>query len=258
MTPNQMSLVSLFIGVVAGVFFYHQEDIAIIGWACFFITLSGILDSADGQLARMTGQSSEIGRVIDGAIDSLVFMAAYIGGGIYFYQQGYGLWIIPLGVAAGYTHSVKSCVYEYYKAEFVYYVKADRNSRIAYVSEMQRPIGKGLIYTILYYLEVDYARKQSQFHGRKRENRERFEKYALNEQPKRFSKLYSEINEPIMTWWALVCGTNTHRTALMVCSLFGRMDIYFFFSIVTILPMFLIVKKQRKLDNQLLNLMAEE
>ena len=259
LTPNQVSLASLVAGLFSGYLFYFQDSPMLILWACFFITLSGVLDSADGQLARMTGQSSDIGRKIDAIIDTFVFVACYIGGSLYFLQTDYGWWIIPLAALGGYFHSAKSAAYEYYKTEFIYYVKQAKDHRIPYVNEVERTSGKsGLWYTVLYYLEIDYIRKQAMFPGRYKANREQFEMYAFGSSSEKFRELYTQINEPIMTWWALVCGTNTHRTVLMLTSLFGRMDIYFIFAIVTVIPMFPIVMKQQKLDDELLSKMATD
>ncbi len=253
LTPNQVSIFSLLMGLVSGVLFYFQDNFGLILCACFFITLSGVLDSADGQLARMTGQSSDLGRKIDAIIDTLVFLACYIGGALYFLHTDYGWWIAPLAAFSGYLHGVKSGVYEYYKTEFVYYVKGARDQRIPFPEEFkERSIAPDLWSKILYYLELDYIRKQTQFHSRTRENRSLFESHAFGVNRAAFCELYTKVNEPIMTWWALICGTNTHRTALMVCSLFGRMDIYFFFSIVTFIPMFSLVKWQGSNDRSLL------
>lgn len=251
LTPNQVSLASLITGLLSGWMFYFQDNVILILWACFFITLSGVLDSADGQLARMTGQSSDLGRKIDAIIDTLVFVACYTGGALYFMQTDYGYWVFPLAALAGYFHSVKSGVYEYYKTEFIYYVKGAKDHRIPYVEEIEKTPGKsGIWYTLLYYVEVDYYKKQHMFHGRSRADRALFEQYAFGEHSDHFRALYTRINGPLMTWWALVCGTNTHRTVLMVTSLFGRMDLYFFFAIVTIIPMYPIVWRQAKLDQQ--------
>ena len=75
LTPTQISIVSLLIGVVGGGLLYYQDRLEITLTAMVLITLAGVLDSADGQLARMTGQSTEFGRIVDGVIDNLVFVA---------------------------------------------------------------------------------------------------------------------------------------------------------------------------------------
>ncbi|WP_421872871.1 CDP-alcohol phosphatidyltransferase family protein [Marinoscillum sp.] len=255
LTPNQVSVASLIAGLISGYLFYFQDNLGLMIWACFFITLSGVLDSADGQLARMTGQSSDLGRKIDAIIDTFVFIACYVGGALFFIQTMYSWWILPLAALAGYFHSAKSAAYEYYKTEFIYYIKGVKDHRIPYVEEVEKTPGKsGFWYTILYYLEVDYIRKQALFHGRSRVHREAFERHAFGQNSKDFRNKYTKINEPLMTWWALVCGTNTHRTVLMVTSLFGRMDIYFWFAVVTTVFLWPLVSKQRKLDRQLMDL----
>lgn len=255
LTPNQVSVLSLIFGLVAGVLFFFQDQLWITFAACFLLSFSGVLDSADGQLARMTGQSSDLGRKIDAIIDTLVFIACYVGGSLYFFQNGFGWSIFLLAALAGYFHSAKSGAYEYYKTEFIYYVKKAKDHRIPYVEEVKSANvdGHGIGYWLLYYLELDYVRKQALFHGRKKKNREIFEQEAFGQNADQFAQFYSATNTRIMSWWALVCGTNTHRTVLMVTSLFGRMDWYFYFSIITILPMIPIVKWQNRLDDKLVD-----
>lgn len=255
MSPNQMSVASLVVGVIAGALFYFQDQLPIILIACLMITISGVLDSADGQLARMTGQVSDLGRKIDAIIDTFVFVACYTGGSFYYFFGDYSLWIVPLAMLAGYFHSVKSGVYEFYKTEFLYYTFRSDHFRIPYVDELKKPEKEeGFWMKLLYYLELDYIRKQAMFHGRSRKMREKFETYTRSQHEK-FVSAYSLTNTRIMTWWALVCGTNTHRTAIMFFSVLGRLDLYFYFSIITFFPMYLIIWKQKKLDAQLLRKM---
>ncbi|MCV9387250.1 CDP-alcohol phosphatidyltransferase family protein [Reichenbachiella ulvae] len=254
LTPNQVSLSSLFFGLIAGVLFYFQENFTLMMTACFLITLAGLLDSADGQLARMTGQSSEFGRKVDALIDILVFSAAYLGGLFYFFHHGYGWWIVPLAVGAGYFHSIKSAVYEFYKTEFIYYLNEGKGChRVSYIEEvMANPPKKGIGLKIMHYMEIDYIQKQAMFQGRKRAVREQFEQWALGKESAKFKDKYNKIQTSILTWWALVGGTNVHRTALMVCSLFGRMDIYFFFSISITVFLIPIAIWQNSLDRRLI------
>lgn len=252
MTPNQVSIASLVVGLAAGGLFFFQDNLTVILLACFLISLSGILDSSDGQLARMTGQVSDLGRKIDAIIDTFVFVACYTGGAFYFFFGEYGFWILPLALLAGYFHSVKSGVYEFYKTEFLYYTFRSTHFRIPYVEELKAEKKPETFWLkVLYYLELDYIRKQAQFHGRSKSTRLAFEK-AANENSDWFAKTYSAIQTKIMTWWALLCGTNTHRTAIMLFSLWGRLDLYFYFSIATFFPMYMIVWRQKNLDTRLL------
>lgn len=255
LTPNQVSFASLGIGIFAGILFFFQDQFWLILAACFLLTFAGILDSADGQLARMTGTVSDLGRKIDVIIDTFVFVACYIGGGFYFWIYGdYGFFeILTIGVLAGYLHSVKSAVYEFYKTEFLYYHFRTPDYRIPYLEEV-KPVSMngGFWQKILFALEKDYIGKQAFYTGRKRETRKLFESISQSAQGEEFRKIYSNLSHRILTFWALVGGTNVHRTALMACSLFGRMDLYFMLTIATF-PLVLILNfVQSRLDKKML------
>lgn len=76
-TPNMVTILSMFIGVVGGILFYPVS----FGWnlvGVLLVILANILDSTDGQMARLTGQKSEIGRILDGMSSTLWYIAMYI------------------------------------------------------------------------------------------------------------------------------------------------------------------------------------
>lgn len=65
-SPNSITIASIFIGITAGICFYFQSlAINVIGM--LLLIWANSYDSADGQLARMTGQKSALGRILDGA-----------------------------------------------------------------------------------------------------------------------------------------------------------------------------------------------
>ena len=76
-TPNVITIASIFLGIGAGVAFYFNN---------FWINLLGAgllmwadsFDSADGQLARMTRQYSRIGRILDGLSGDIWFFCIYL------------------------------------------------------------------------------------------------------------------------------------------------------------------------------------
>ena len=64
-SPNSITIASIFIGIAAGICFYFQSlAINVIGM--LLLIWANSYDSADGQLARMTGQKSALGRILDG------------------------------------------------------------------------------------------------------------------------------------------------------------------------------------------------
>ena len=93
MTPNQISFLSLGFGLLASVF---------LGKKYFFLSgtsviLAIIIDCCDGQVARLTGKTSPMGRILDGMVDfvwiSCFWAVLYNGTG---YFQSYGMEIFPL------------------------------------------------------------------------------------------------------------------------------------------------------------------
>lgn len=68
-TPNQVSFLGalVFLGVMACLAFWHHPWSMVV--AAVILQLSYILDCADGQLARLTGQTSPVGAYLDFLID---------------------------------------------------------------------------------------------------------------------------------------------------------------------------------------------
>lgn len=112
-TPNVITIVSVFAGVAAGHLFYYDDIlINILGILC--LSLGSTLDSADGQLARMTGQCSEFGRILDGVAGYLWFVSIYLNLILRFYPE-FGLPMVAGIVLGVLSHSYQSGVADYYR-----------------------------------------------------------------------------------------------------------------------------------------------
>jgi phosphatidylglycerophosphate synthase len=75
-TPNQMTLVSVAIGLIGAPFFLSpRPEIQVIGGVLFL--LHSILDGCDGELARLKFQESRFGGTLDFWGDNLVHMAVF-------------------------------------------------------------------------------------------------------------------------------------------------------------------------------------
>ena len=75
-TPNMVTILSMFIGVAGGILFYPKS----FGWnlaGVLLVILANILDSTDGQMARLTGMKSALGRILDGMSSTLWYIAMY-------------------------------------------------------------------------------------------------------------------------------------------------------------------------------------
>lgn len=78
LSPNAITVLSLFIGLVAAAFFARGGyAAAIIGGLLF--QLSAIVDCCDGEVARLTHRESRFGRQLDLAADNIVHVAIFAG-----------------------------------------------------------------------------------------------------------------------------------------------------------------------------------
>jgi phosphatidylglycerophosphate synthase len=119
-SPDQVTLWSLLIGLVAGHLFAYQDRWTdLIGVALFVV--SDVFDSADGQLARLRGTSTRFGRTLDGASDSLRFINLY---GHLIYRLGHAGWWWPgatlLVALAGLAHAYQSAAVDFARNAFLY------------------------------------------------------------------------------------------------------------------------------------------
>jgi len=120
LTPNAVSLTGMLLGVLAGVAYYHfrQPCWAVTG----FVLMIGwhIMDGADGQLARLTGQQSQSGKIIDGICDYVTFIAVYSALGLALqHRQGHWVWLLI--VTAGVFHAVQAAAYEVQRQDYNYW-----------------------------------------------------------------------------------------------------------------------------------------
>jgi CDP-diacylglycerol---glycerol-3-phosphate 3-phosphatidyltransferase len=81
-TPNQVSWASLSVGFLAGACL----AVGHFGFAAICAMISGVLDSVDGMVARISGLASDAGEVLDAAIDRYVEFF-FLSGLIIYYRE---------------------------------------------------------------------------------------------------------------------------------------------------------------------------
>lgn len=75
--PVAVTLISIVIGAASGFFFYF-EDLRYTLVGMFLLVWANWYDCADGQLARMTGKRTLIGRILDGFAGDVWFFSIYL------------------------------------------------------------------------------------------------------------------------------------------------------------------------------------
>jgi phosphatidylglycerophosphate synthase len=115
LTPTQVTVFGALVGIAGGAMLY-DERLGLYAFALLII--HGIIDSADGQLARMTGHVTELGRVLDGGSGYLTHGAIYlaIAAGV-IHHGGSGAILIWM-VLAGIANAVQAQMYEYHGHDY--------------------------------------------------------------------------------------------------------------------------------------------
>ena len=81
-TPNQISVVAMIFGILAGIFYGFSTYVySLYGALCFFIC--NVFDCADGQLARLKKNGTIVGRIVDGLIDYVSSFSVFLGIAVY-------------------------------------------------------------------------------------------------------------------------------------------------------------------------------
>ncbi|GHT61788.1 hypothetical protein AGMMS50239_13460 [Bacteroidia bacterium] len=134
-TPNQITILSIIIGMAAGVCFYFTGFwFNLLG--VFLLIWANSYDSADGQLARMTHQKTELGRILDGAASYFWFGAIY-SAIIFRSWEAWGIWIFLLALFSGYSHGKQSAMADYYRNLHLLFLKGKTNSELDNSSELK-------------------------------------------------------------------------------------------------------------------------
>ena len=99
LSPNHITTASLLLALLAGLLFARGEAGAA-RWGALLFALARFVDHADGELARLTGQSSRLGYYYDFVVGGLSTAALFLGLGVGLGTGSVRDWPVVLGVVA--------------------------------------------------------------------------------------------------------------------------------------------------------------
>jgi phosphatidylglycerophosphate synthase len=117
LTPTDVTFASIAAGALGGLLLASPRY-AILGVA--LLILHGVLDSSDGQLARLTGQASDFGRLMDGVAGYVTHIAMYVGVTIAVFPRD-GWPAVLLAGVAGLCTIVHAQMYDYHRTTYAAY-----------------------------------------------------------------------------------------------------------------------------------------
>ena len=128
-TPNVVTILSIFLGVGAGICFYF-DDLAINILGIFLLIWANVYDSCDGQLARLTNQKSALGRILDGAAGDFWFVSIYFAISFRLMPEwGWKIWALCIVAGFG-CHAIQSRLADYYRQIHLFFLKGKEGSEL--------------------------------------------------------------------------------------------------------------------------------
>lgn len=215
--PNIVTILSIILGIVAAVFMRYGENhliftligIALLMWANFY-------DSADGQLARMTGQKTLWGRILDGFAGNIWFICIYLAVGIRLLGQpiipgieGMRQWnwsiFVVLYLIGTQIHGEQSRLADYYRNIHLYFVRGKAHSELDNSKQLREDFkkvqwSKQAAWKVFLFFYINYTKAQEKstpaFQAFKRD----LDKAYPTEIPATLVKEFRAGSLPLMKW----------------------------------------------------------
>lgn len=255
--PNVVTIISIFIGVGAGVmFFFNDLGLNIIGM--LLLIWANMYDSADGQLARLTGQKTQWGRMLDGFAGDLWFFSIYFFICLRFTVnhdwQTDKVWIIGVWLLAALSgfifHSKQCALADYYRNIHLFFLKGKEGSELDTYKQqrerLQKTPWKGHFWwKIWLFFYTKYTRSQESMSPQfQRLMQELRQEYGENI-PDEFRTEFRRLSKPLMKYTNILTF-NTRAIALFVCLFLGYPWLYFVFELTVMNLLFLYMRSKHE------------
>lgn len=262
--PNTVTLCSMVIGAASALFFAHGSyrtegtyglwlnmvAVMLLAWANFF-------DSADGQLARMTGKKTRLGRILDGAASEVWFIPIYLSLVYRFYvhhewefqllgwaDTAQHTWVATLLLflvvlySGFHCHSRQCGLADYYRQIHLFFLKGEEGSELDTSARQQQlydatPWKDNLLWKAFLKCYVSYTRTQErQTPHFQRLMQQLCGRYgAAGQIPQAFRDRFRTLSLPLMKWTNILTF-NTRAIVLYTVCLADLPWLYFVFEIV--------------------------
>ena len=260
--PNVVTILSIILGVAAGVMFYYPDlkhtviGILLLMWANHY-------DSCDGQLARMTGKKTRWGRMLDGFAGDIWFFTIYAAICLRLTNQplpfpigtdnhltwGISIWLIA-AFSGTVCHSKQCTLADYYRNIHLFFLKGKAGSELDNFKQQREifhslPWKGNFWWKAFLYFYGNYTRQQEQMTP----NFQRF--YAMVQQqygdniPQELRDEFRKDSLPLMKYTNILTF-NTRAIALYISLLIGEPWLYFFFEIIVMTALFVYMRHRHE------------
>lgn len=260
-TPNIVTVCSILIGVAAGHLLYYP-DIIINTAALLLWVIADILDSVDGQLARLINHKSRFGRILDGVATYIIFTSIYLHLYLRMVNFGGSPWLILLVLASIASHAMQSSIADYFRHAYLKFVVDPAKSELEYSEHIrieyeELSFKSQLIRKLFLGIYLNYTVQQEFLSKNFQALRKTVEREYGQGIPSWLSDEYRFLNKPLMKYYAILT-TNTRAIIMASCVLMDKILLYFIAEVVFInLVMVAVVLFEEKFSAQLLRKIKE-
>lgn len=256
--PNVVTIFSILLGAGAGICF-AQENLR---WNILGILLlmwANLYDSTDGQLARITGQKTRWGRILDGFAGDVWFFFIYAAIAIRTtfqpipfapeHQWGVLIWIL-CSFAGFWIHGSQCQLADYYRNIHLYFIDEKNgnefdNSASQQIRYNETPWRGNFFWKIFLNAYISYTANQE----RMSPNFQKFigvvkEKYGTNI-PKWLRSEFRRCSLPLMKYTNILTF-NSRFIMLWFSMLINELWLYLFFELVILMSIFLYMRHRHE------------
>ncbi len=269
--PNIVTILSIFLGIGAGVCFY-QESLRWNAAGVLLLMWANLYDSTDGQLARITGQKTRWGRILDGFAGDCWFFCIYfaLAARLTFapipfapqYEWGVIIWIM-CSFCGFWVHGSQCQLADYYRNIHLYFIN-ERNGNEFHDSVAQRreyaatPWRGNFFWKIFLNAYIAYVDNQERMTPAFQRFIATVRKRYGTTLPKELCEEFRKGSLPLMKYTNIL---TFNSRAIMLCfsMLSGELWLYFVFELVVLMIIFIYMRyKHEKLCKILTNKIEEE
>jgi len=238
-------------------YFFFKFQVYPAYYAALILFIAHILDCVDGQLARIKGISSRLGKTLDGLADVVTYISIFAGVAyaISYNGQNGGLHWSFYGIFAILNYLIHIHLFDHFKNELIHYSIPEYHEKlegIDHLKRIYRNLGNSIaargyklvliLYIGFYMLENAVIRlaQPNDYQGFLKwyYNKNDISKLVKNH----FRKHYHKYNWPLVRGWSML-GATTHISVFLICALLNRLDLIFWIICVpfNIWALFLII-----------------
>lgn len=230
--PIAVTLMSIAVGAASGAFFYSGDTrMTLIGIA--LLVVANWWDCADGQLARMTGKCTLIGRILDGFAGDVWFFCIYLAICLRL-TPTWGVWIWVLAAIAGlHAHTKQCAIADYYRNVHMWFCAASASelttsARVKAEYDSLRWLSSNWFRKLYLFFYARYTRGQEKATPVFQQLHQQLAVTYRNDLPADLRQSFRQQSRPLMKYTNILTF-DTRVAVLFLTLLLGAPQWYFFF-----------------------------